>query len=217
MIIRFLQQDKHSTILYYFCTYDSSRPNNCSHILRSLTAQILRSNRDLAVFVYDNYIRPGHTSSILQLKKLIPTLLSSIPSIRIVIDGLDEFEQKDQKQILSDLIPFASAQNSNAVCKILFASRDIPTIAGHLSKRTIVSLNEEREPVTQGIRSYVSHRLGEIRLNFGAKIGDEVMDGVERNIIEKAEGNRQPKNINSKSLTLCLRHVSMGAFSPSHS
>ena len=169
------------------------------------------------MFVYDNYIRPGYTSSILQLKKLIPTLLSSIPSVRIVIDGLDEFEQKDQKQILSDLIPFASVQNSNAVCKILFASRDIPTIVGHLSKQTIVCLSEEREPVTQGIRSYVSHRLGEIRLNFGAKIGGEVMDGVERNLIEKAEGNRQPKNINSKSLTLCLRYVSMGAFSPLHS
>jgi hypothetical protein len=193
MIIRFLQQDKHSTILYYFCTYDSSRPNNCSHILRSLTAQILRSNRDLAVFVYDNYIRPGHTSSILQLKKLIPTLLSSIPSVRIIIDGLDEFEQKDQSQILNDLVHFASTQNSNAICKILFASRDIPTIARHLSKRITVSLNEERESITQGIRSYVSHKLREIRVNFGAMIGDEVIARIECDLIEKAEGKPTPR------------------------
>ncbi|OCL02271.1 hypothetical protein AOQ84DRAFT_382837 [Glonium stellatum] len=73
---------------------------------------------DLAVFVYDNYIRPGHTSSILQPKKLIPTLLSSIPSVRIIIDGL----------------------------------------------------------------------LGEIRLNFGAVIGDGAMVGIERDLLEKAEG-----------------------------
>jgi hypothetical protein len=139
--------------------------------------------------VYDEYICQGLTSSVPQLKKLIPTLLLSIPSIRIVIDGLDEFEQKDQSQILNDVIPLASASNLGAVCKILILSRDINPISKHLSKRSTISLSKERAAVNAAIQSFVQHSLIDIRRNLDdMNVDSSITAKVERDLIEKADG-----------------------------
>lgn len=189
MIIRFLQQDKHSVVLYSFCNYYSSSFNKASHILRSLVAQLLHCNRDLLSYVYDEYICQGLTSSVPQLKKLIPTLLLSISSVRIVIDSLDESEQKDQTQILNDIIPFASASDIGAVCKILISSRDISPISRHLSRRSTISLNKERLAINAAIQSFVQHSLINIRQNLNnMSIDSSIMAKVERDLIEKADG-----------------------------
>ncbi|KAH0560093.1 hypothetical protein GP486_003386 [Trichoglossum hirsutum] len=187
VIIRFIQQDKHSVVLYYFCNYYSSDSNKSSHILRSLAAQLLRCNKDLSAYVYDEYICEGFTSSIPQLKKLIPAMLSGIPSVRIIIDGLDEFDHKAQSQILNDVIPFASASNG-AVCKILVASRDITPIARHLSKRSTISLNRERVAVSAAMRSFVQHSLIDIRRNLSGMNVDNNITEIEHDLIDKADG-----------------------------
>jgi hypothetical protein len=188
-IIRFLQQDKRSIVLYYFCNYYSSSSSKSSHILRSLAAQILRCSKDLSGYVYDEHICQGLTSSIPQLKKLIPTLLSSIPSVRIIVDGLDEFEQKDQNQVLNDVIPFASTSDTGAVCKVLIASRDINPISRHLSKRSTVSLTRERAVIDAAIQSFVEHSLIDIRQNLSdTNIDDSIMVEVEQGLIKKADG-----------------------------
>ena len=190
IIIRFLQHDKHSVVLYYFCNYYSSSFKKNSHVLRSLVAQLLRHNRDLSAYVYDEYICQGLTSSVPQLKKLIPTLLLSIPSVRIVIDGLDEFEQKDQSEILNDVIPFASASDTGAVCKVLIASRDISLISKRLSKRSIISLSgKERTDVDAAIQSFVQHSLIDIRRNLkDMNVDNSITTKVEHDLIEKADG-----------------------------
>jgi hypothetical protein len=200
MIIRFLQQDKHSVVLYFFCNYYSSSLNRSSHILRSLADQLLRSNRDLSSYVYDEYICQGLASSVQQLKRLIRTLLLGIPSVRIVIDGLDEFESKDQSQILNDIIPFASASDmgasvgdKGAVCKVLISSRDVNPIAKHLSKRSIISLSKERAAIGSAIRSFVQHNLIDIHQNLNdMDIDKNVAGKVEHELIEKADGRSTP-------------------------
>jgi hypothetical protein len=146
-------------VLYYFCSYYSSSFNKSSHILRSLVAQLLQCNRDLSIYNYNKYTCKGFISSVPQLKKLIPTLLLSIPSVRIVIDSLDEFEQKDQSQIITDIIPFASANDIRTVCKVLISSQDINPITKHLLKRPIISLNKERAAIDAAIQSFVKHSL----------------------------------------------------------
>jgi hypothetical protein len=139
--------------------------------------------------VYDEYICQGFTSSVRQLKELIRTLLLSIPSVRIVIDGLDEFEQKDQSQILNDIIPFASASDAGAVCKVLISSRDINPITKHLSKRSTISLNKERAAIDAAIQSFVQYSLIDIRRNINEKnVDNSIMAKIERDLIEKAEG-----------------------------
>ena len=155
--------------------------------MRSLTAQLLRCNRDLSAYVYDEYICEGLTSSVPQLKKLIPALLLGIPSVRIIIDGLDEFDHKVQSQILNDVIPFASASDG-AVCKILVASRDITPIARHLSKRPIISLHKEHVAVNAAMRSFVQHSLIDIRRNLSDMDVDNSITEIEHDLMEKADG-----------------------------
>ena len=189
MIIRLVQQHKQSTVLYYFCNYQSLSFNKSSHILRCLTAQLLRSNKDLAAYVYDEYIRQGLNSSTLQFKRLIPTLLSSLPSVRIVIDGLDEFDRIHHDQILKDLLPFASARNAESICKILFTSRDIVPISKHLVKYSKICLSDERGSIDVAIQSFIKDSLVDIRHNLDdRRVGSLEMGKIEQDLIEKAEG-----------------------------
>ncbi|KAH0541368.1 hypothetical protein FGG08_004132 [Glutinoglossum americanum] len=188
-VIRFLQQDKHSVVIYYFCNYYSSSLKKNSHVLRSLVAQLIRHNKDLSSYVYDEYICQGLNSSVHQLKKLISTLLLSIPSVRIVIDGLDEFGQEDQNGILNDLIPLASASDTGPVCKVLISSRDISPINKRLSKRSTISLSgKERASVDAAIQSFVQHSLIDIRRNLKDMNADDDITEVERDLIKKADG-----------------------------
>lgn len=218
MIIRFLQQDKHSVVLYYFCNYYSTSFNRSSHILRSLVAQLLRSNRELSAYVYDEYICQGLASSVPQLKKLIPTLLLSIPSVRIVIDGLDEFERKDQNQILNDVLPFASPSDIGAVCKVLISSRDIYPISKHLSKRSTISLNKERAFINAAIQSFVQHSFVDIRQKLDdMNVDSSITSEVERDLIEKADGELTSMSKKASDANDMSRHVSMGTAGTSHS
>jgi hypothetical protein len=143
--------------------------------------------------VYDEYICQGLASSAQQLKKLIRTLLLGIPSVRIVIDGLDEFEPKDQSQILNDILPLASTNDGGAVCKVLISSRDINPITKHLSRKSTISLSKERAVVNSAIQSFVQHCLLDIHRNLDdMNIDISILAEVEHDLIEKADGRLTP-------------------------
>jgi hypothetical protein len=109
--------------------------------------------------------------------------------VRIVIDSLDEFEQKDQSQIITDIIPFASANDIRTVCKVLISSQDINPITKHLLKRPTISLNKERAAIDAAIQSFVKHSLINICKSLDdMKVDNSIIAKVEQNLIEKAEG-----------------------------
>lgn len=63
------------------------------------------------------------------MASLLPELLSIVGTSRIVIDGIDEWEPKEQQVVLDDLLPLTTAKQSAYICKILISSRDMPTIS----------------------------------------------------------------------------------------
>lgn len=188
MVARSLENDPSFTILYYFCSYYSTKGSKSSHILRSLAAQLLRHNSDLSAYVYEEYVRNGLNCSLRQLKQLLPVLLSAEKHVRIVLDGIDEFPDKDQKQVISDLIPFAAVFATGAECKILFSSRVVRPISRNLARQPTISLSNERKAIDAAIKSFVRCNFKEIRPQFMGKDLEKIMDSVEQALTHKANG-----------------------------
>ena len=183
-------RDRQSTVLYYFCSFRSSEGNQSAHVLRTLMAELLRVNNDVAAYVYDEYIVKGRPPSIPRLKQLLQSLLSTVPSTRIILDGIDELESGDQIQILGDVLPLATVKDPKASCKVLISSRRILEILSIMSKYPTLDLSREHSSTDRSITSFVRHELGGLCTKLGQAHGDAspIIKEVEQEIIEKAEG-----------------------------
>jgi len=188
-LVNFLQQDQQSVVLVYFCSYLSSKNNDCTQVLRSLVAQILRTNKELACYIFDDYISQGLAASVAQLRKLLPALLDTIASARIIIDGLDENDQASQRQILSEILPLTTGNVSTRTCKVIISSREVPQISRVLAKRSTLSLAEEKEAIRAAIHNYVHHSLAELQ-NYleDLSVDLQLIQNIEDEIVKKADG-----------------------------
>lgn len=181
-VIEKLEEETGFTTAYHICDSYTAGKNLPGDVLRSLTAQLLRSNLELAPFVFENYANKGLSPSLVRLRKLLPDLLATISSVRIIIDGLDEYPESDQRTILTDLITLS--KSTSGQCRIIFSNREGQLINKMLNNRPVISLKDESVEVNNDIAVYVKARLAEFRLRFG----DALIDRIENRICTKADG-----------------------------
>lgn len=167
---------------YYFCNNHTDSKDLRSQILRCLVLQLLRQHLDLAPHVFENYANRGYNPSIQQLRNLLPELLDVIPTTRIIIDGLDECQEKLQRPIMQELL--ALFKSSDGHSKILFSSREGIEISRVLRRKKYISLRDEKKDVDTDIELFTRQSLLELRERFSNK----EMDNVEKTIVNKANG-----------------------------
>jgi len=185
MIKRLKEEDEKSfTTAYHICNSYTTGKNLLAEILRSFTLQFLRDNLELAPYIFENYANKGLAPSIVRMRKLIPELLATIPSIRIIVDGLDEYPEPDQRIILSELVGLSKI--SSGQCKILFSNREGATISKILAGKSTINLRDNSAEVNKDIEAYV-HIHPEI-VKFRAPFGDHLIDELEHKIVKKADG-----------------------------
>ena len=188
-IIGFIQKEQKATVAYYFYNSHTDGRDLCSQILRSLVLQLLRHHLELAPHVCGNYASRGYNPSMPQLRSLLPELLDAIPAIRIIIDGLDECDEKLQRAIMQELLFLC--KSSDGHCKILFSSREGIEISRALRKKQYISLKDEKKDVDTDIQLFTHQSLIELRQRFSSK----EMDDIEKTIVTKANGQLLPLRI----------------------
>lgn len=138
-----------ANVLYYFCSYLGHSATDSFRLLRSLTTQIVQKHHDLGVYVYDNYCQSSSVPTQKVLLSLLLELLQGLGSVRIVVDGIEEWAVTEQKEAVKNLTQLVSTNSSSHTCKILIASRDTLEISRMLRKKgsraTSVSLSDEDE------------------------------------------------------------------------
>lgn len=151
--------------------------------------QLLKDNRELYSYVYHQFISKGLNPSATQLKELVGTFTANMPSVRIIIDGLDEYDEKDQKKVLETLLPLCNL--STTTCKILISSTDVTQIGRVLRKKTNICLSEELPAISEAIRSFVHKSLLELQDKFDdIIISENDVADMERTITERSKGTR---------------------------
>ncbi|KAH7068217.1 hypothetical protein BKA63DRAFT_109499 [Paraphoma chrysanthemicola] len=200
-VAQFLRASRQSTVLFCFYSYTISNvyPDPVVFILATLISQILRQRIDLSAYVYEEFVAEARALSIKDLLVLVTNLLPQLTMPRILVDGIDECIRYDVsgrphdltpvREVLTTLLRLEIPIQGSTPPKMLIVSRDILQIIGVLSKKPKVSLDEETDDVTAGIRCFTQRQLNEIKQNFGDLAGiDVVLKEVESSIVVKSQG-----------------------------
>jgi hypothetical protein len=144
----------------------------------------------MAEHIYEEHITNGHAPSVPRLKQLLQTLLGAVPSIRIVIDGVDELEDRFHSQVLGDILGLVTVPNPKTTCKVLVSSRDISSISKIMSRYPTLNLTKERRFLDMSIASFVHHELRDMQSWVGQiqDADDRIYREIEQILIDKAEG-----------------------------
>lgn len=156
---------------------------------------MITARPDLIGTIYDNYLTQVATPGLRVLRDMVKELMLAIPTCRIVIDGLDECDEKEQTLILEDVSTLVTGKNTSSTtcCKMLVFSRDTPIISKKLRKilkrPTEIPLSNETQSINKSIRVFVNTRLSEIEHDISMlRISKEEMDDMGRILMERAEG-----------------------------
>lgn len=182
-------------IFFYFCSYLGDSSDRSSRLLRSLVSQIIQKHQDLAIHIYDIYFQSHPVPSRKALLNLLPELLQALGSVRFVIDGIDEWDVRNQKELLKDLTQMSSTDPSLYICKILISSRDSLEISrslGRKNKSTVaISLSDDDEGVAinRSIGRFVDTRLSDLPNHFNELDPSTlVLAHVKRTLLDKSNG-----------------------------
>ena len=181
--VQFLQRQEGLTVAYYFCNSHTDSKDLCWQVLRTWALQILRANLDLTSYIADNYVYKGTSSSASQMRKLVLELLGLASPSRIVLDGIDECLEQDQKMILQEVQSMLNKLDNQ--CKILISSRDTTLIRKALRKASTISLNDRKDSVDTDIQLFVRQSLTDLEDRFGKHIIEELA----ARLIAEADGN----------------------------
>ncbi|KAK8872564.1 hypothetical protein PGQ11_003078 [Apiospora arundinis] len=185
-------------VLSHFCNYAYPSSTKYDCILRSLLAQLIRKDGDLAAHVYEDYVLGKKTPSIPILERLLHFLLSSISKqsqqtayIWVILDGLDECDSVTQNKVLS-LITHATSRapsSSEVICKALISCRFSASASTKLRRTQAISLAEEKEQMSKSIQLYAAQRLNAIYSKFQQlSLSEDDIKGIEDTITKKADG-----------------------------
>jgi hypothetical protein len=199
-VVRHLET-KGLNVLYYYCSYLTKTAGSCTTLLQSLVSQLIQKHQDLALFVYNDFfaIHPKATQK--ALVELLPKLLQAIGSTRLVIDGLDEWDAHQQKELLGCLPGILSNDRTSYICKVLISSRDTLEISRNLVKKfktsPVISLSsaDERVAVNKSIACFVDARLAKVHSHVDVMDPQRaILTDIKQKLLRKSNGN-VPRNV----------------------
>ncbi|KAL1618376.1 general transcription repressor [Neofusicoccum ribis] len=153
-------------------------------------SQILKIKPDMAAFIYDQYLCKALTPSVRHLRQLLPQLLSSMQSPRIIVDGIDEYASEEQKKIIKEILTVVKDCSVNPCCKALLSSRDEPGISRSLSPKDAVSLTDESQHVNSAIEAFVDRKVEDIKDSIGGvlQLEQNFASSMKKKIVQLANG-----------------------------
>lgn len=119
------------------------------------------------------------------LRRLISDILATIQSVRIVVDGLDECQEKNQKLALQELMSICTSTDRQ--CKLLISSRDVMHMKKVLGRSPCISLQGRKAEVNHDIGLFVHDHLTRLQGN----LNQDFIKEIEKSVVEKADGMAQ--------------------------
>lgn len=182
-IVEHLRNSSNSIAIFYFCQHARTSHNPSADVLRSFATQLIVANTELAPYVLDTFANNGLKASKQHLGLIIEKLIMSFESIRIVVDGLDEWPSTEQEEVIDDITKMKGS--SPGACKVLISSRAISPISKLLETKPRLCLADYPKTVNATIAAFVRSRLDTLRQRFDTSIVDEL--GAK--ITQKAKGS----------------------------
>jgi hypothetical protein len=198
-IVRDMQQSSDIQVLYFICTEtklvaEKQNPGKYVFVLlRALVWQLVKKKPELATMVEAAYADAGSLSKKL-LESLLASAMSTYAVVRIVVDGLDEREPKEQEDVYAVLASLPASQSRATSCKVLVSCRDAIDTPKRLRDRSTIDLSKEisaRKSIEAAIATFVRSELlqNPILVN---NLDRTIMTRVEQMLLDRANGMLPP-------------------------
>ena len=181
-IIDYVQEKTEMTALFYFCHHSQRSKGLTNEVLKSFATKLLTANPRLAPYILDTFVDIGEKPTGRILVKILENLIASSKPIRLVVDGLDDWSENDQEDLVKALLRIGEL--SPAECKILFSSRETACLARLLHLKPTFRLRDYSENINSDIAAFVHEPLKRLRQTYEPRLIDE----VEGSILRRANG-----------------------------
>jgi hypothetical protein len=195
VIIEECKQRKNFLTTYFYCNYDGPGNNSAVAVIRGLLEQIVDQAPHLLPHCHNKYLTSGEPSlrSPTLAKAILKDLCPAVDKQYIIIDGIDEFELPERKQILEFFVSLVGECDVDEPGKIrvLFVSQDYPDIKRALYSSIISRIVPKLLPLSTAdnendIRIYVTDLAAQIKTKFGL---DDNQERVLRDLtVARAKG-----------------------------
>lgn len=116
LIIDEIQNMSSARLVYFYCRNGDGQPNSFVALIRSFLNQLLQMDESIVSFLYETAV--SDCGSCLAIRKtaeeLLDVCLKRIGSVYIVLDGVDECSESEQKAIISWLRKFIDNSTAEA-------------------------------------------------------------------------------------------------------
>ena len=185
-------------ILYAFPTYDDAGGNTEAAIIRSLLYQLCRANQSLIPMVNKEHDDRHNRSLLLNTwGKLLGTFICGSEPVYIILDGLDECDEIERKQLLKTILGlWKNCSNLH----VLVASRKEVDIRQELETKceTLIVEEKNRTDIKRFVTREINDLWRKIR-HIAEPTAGEFFKVVAHNIIDQSEGARSIKRCHSSS------------------
>ena len=129
IIDHILERFPNSTGAYFYCNHDDESRNKSIEVLKSFLVQLISNDTPNSVVVEYMYttilaIKTPRSTPKRVYEEMIQTVLKCHDDPWLAIDGLDECEPKERKEILSLITDLVESQELDVGLRVLVASRN---------------------------------------------------------------------------------------------
>ena len=175
---------------FFYCKYSDTQKKSFTDVLRAILVQLVQQNEELLSYVYEACCSSSEATmdSPSLLKQLVETSLRSCPNACIIIDGVDECEETEERKIIvwfQTLFEKFTEENLGTKRLAFISQRDKIT-ESLLAQASVIPLNSMYHE--KDIQTYARDWSGKIQRKFGIP-GDSASQ-IGTNIAAQAQGER---------------------------
>ena len=179
-VVETLLRADDTQVLYFFCKAGDPEKRSALQVLRTLLAQLLRSNMVLSEVIEEIYYNNGHevAQSLVDVKAALELALQATQSsdVYIVVDGLDECQHN--LELIRILLKFTNnAATARKAVRVMFCTRNHTDIYHALEDHSNF-LRLDATYRTASIRAYALQRVSNMRVLSSKRLQQLAADEV---------------------------------------
>ena len=178
------------TLAYFYCKHNDVHRSSFVAILKSLLMQLIQHNDDILAYVYAKSASSNEITldSPSQLKDLVELSMRSCENVYIIIDGLDECEEAEEKKTALWFRNLAApgTKIASSAARVLFVSQRDGILDSILAKVSVLSLDPQDHQ--KDIEMFAGHWCMEIQEKF--QITDSMAREIFETVVSQAEGGQ---------------------------
>jgi hypothetical protein len=192
LLIEEVQEISGASAVFFYCKHKDPQRSTFLAVARAILSQLLvgcRENDLLTPFLYEQSLDSGESTlhSMKLCNSLLKTAFAVLPEdelIYIIVDGIDECEPLERKEIISTFSSIITETSRPARVRGLFVSqgeKDIKTLL-----RTAASIRISESDIEDDIKYFSAHWASKISLKF--KLPPDRMEQIARTVCHNADG-----------------------------